>query len=122
MGDGVQVEYTQAFVRELRALPPDQRARVVRRVDVLQRKGWGTSAQARDVVRLSPHIWELRVLGTGPAYRVLFFAIPGEPDRIVVLTRCVRKGLMKKTAVMASEIARAESRRREWLAQHERTR
>lgn len=94
---------------------------MLRRIATLRSKGWGTSAQQRDIVRLTADIRELRVLGRGAAYRVLFFALPGDPDRIVVLTNCVKKGLMKKAAVMKAEIARAGSRRLEWLIEHGRT-
>ncbi|HEU0014437.1 MAG TPA: type II toxin-antitoxin system RelE/ParE family toxin [Longimicrobium sp.] len=116
MADEVQAVYTRWVWEEIRELPPDQQARVVRRVSLLERKGWGASVRNRDVVHLQDEIWELRVVGTGPAYRLLFFVSSGAVPRLVVLTGCVGKAALKKDRVMPVEIARAERRRREWLA------
>ncbi|HWK89182.1 MAG TPA: helix-turn-helix domain-containing protein [Longimicrobium sp.] len=115
MADEVKALFSGWMSDELRALPPDQQARVVRRVSLLERKGWSASVRSRDVVHLEDEIWELRVVGKGPAYRLLFFVVEGSVPRIVVLTGCVGKSVMKKPGLMALEVARAERRRREWL-------
>jgi putative component of toxin-antitoxin plasmid stabilization module len=66
---------------------------------------------------LTEGIHELRIVGKGPAYRVLFFVVPGNPGRLVVLLGCVRKGSMLKRRVKAAEIERAVARRDVWLTQ-----
>lgn len=64
-------------------------------------------------------IYELRVLGTGAAYRLLFFVMPGRSPRVVVLTTCASKSVMQKRQRMEAEIDRASSRRAEWLEQQQ---
>lgn len=119
MSDLVQVRYTHWFVEELERLPPDQQARVVAQVALVERKGWGAAMRDRDVVHLEDGIHEIRVVGKGPAYRALCFVVPGQPGRIVVVTSCAPKGLLKKRKVMDGEITRAKNRRAEWLARRE---
>jgi hypothetical protein len=115
MRDQVRAEYTPWFLDELDELPPDQQARVVRRVQMLERKGWTISVRDDDIKSLDGMIWELRVIGKGPAYRVLFAPLPGKNGRIALLTNCVSKGLMKKNGVKLAEIERALGRRGEWI-------
>ena len=67
------------------------------------------------VKHLSDGIYELRVLGRGAAYRALFFVAPGIAARVVVLTTCAAKSLMKKRAAMDAEIRRARDRRAWWM-------
>lgn len=119
MSDFVQIEFTEWFEDELGTLPPDQKVRVLKRIALLERKGWIISAKDEDVVPLDGIIWEIRIVGRGPAYRVLCFQVPGHPGRIVVLTNCVKKGLMKKRKVGNAEIARARMRRERWLSGRE---
>ncbi|HEX2202992.1 MAG TPA: type II toxin-antitoxin system RelE/ParE family toxin [Longimicrobium sp.] len=118
--DRVEAVFTGTVLDEMEALPPNEQIRILKRIALFERKGWSLSAQAEDIERLRGEIWELRVLGTGPAYRVLFFSIPGNPGRIVVLTSCVANSRAKKHAVGDAEIERAERRRQEWLRQQER--
>jgi hypothetical protein len=122
MSGEIRAEWTHWFREEFADLPPDQKARVVRRVRIFQEKGWNASAADDDAKKLSGNIWELRIHGTGPAYRILFFPDPEDLRRVVVLTNCVRKGIMKKSKVGRSEIERAEKRRLEWLEKRERER
>lgn len=119
MSGELRAEWTTWFHTELRELPPDQQARVIRRVRIFEEKGWNASAADQDIKKLEGEIWELRIHGKGPAYRILFFPDPSNPRRVVVLVNCVKKGLMKKSMVSRSEIKRAETRRLEWLAQRE---
>jgi hypothetical protein len=114
MSDRIEVRYTDWFIAELEELPADQQARVVARLALLERKGWGISVRDRDVVHLQDGIYEVRVVGTGAAYRVLGFVEPGHPGRLVVATSCVSKGSMKKGGVMAGELTRARNRRALW--------
>ncbi|HEX9939015.1 MAG TPA: type II toxin-antitoxin system RelE/ParE family toxin [Longimicrobium sp.] len=115
MAGDFQAEWTSWFRKELRELPPDQQARVARRVRIFEQKGWNASAADLDIKRLDGEIWELRVHGKGPAYRILFFPDPENAQRVVVLVNCVKKALMKKSKVSRAEIERADSRRLEWL-------
>ncbi|HEY0021413.1 MAG TPA: type II toxin-antitoxin system RelE/ParE family toxin [Longimicrobium sp.] len=117
MNDDVQVVPTEWFVRDVRRLSANLRARVDRRIRELGKKGWVASARSRDVAELDDGIWELRVLGQGTAFRVLFFLDPRYPGRRVVLMACVAKASMKKAHVMTSEIERAKARRAQWLPQ-----
>lgn len=119
MQDALTIEFTTWFIEELQELPTDEQARVARRLAVLERKGWAASAENRDVAPLKDGIWEVRIVGKGPSYRLLCFQIPGDPGRIVVLTSCVKKGLMKKSAVKDAEIERASTKRALWLSQQE---
>lgn len=80
-----------------------------------QGKGWAASVQSRDVAELEGGIWELRVVGRGPAYRILFFVVPDGSGRAVVLTACTAKASIKKAHVMRAEIQRAKVRRAQWL-------
>jgi phage-related protein len=115
MSDYVQLVLTSWFRAELDELPTDQSARVSARLRLLQRKGWTYSVQTNDVEELEDGIYEVKVHGKGPAYRVLFFVVPGNPGRLVVLTNCVAKGLLKKGNVKRAQILRAKHRRDEWL-------
>lgn len=115
MSDLVRAEYTKWFRTELKALPPDQSARVVGRIHLLERKGWSISLKDDDVEELEDGIYELKVRGRGPAYRPLFFVVPGNPGRVVILTNCVSKGILKKGRVKKGQITQAKNRRAEWL-------
>jgi phage-related protein len=115
MSDLVRAVHTEWFTSELKALPAAQRARVVARVHMLERKGWTISLKDDDIEELEDGIYELKVRGRGPAYRPLFFVAPGNPGRLVVLTNCVAKGILKKGRVRRGQIARAKNRRDEWL-------
>ena len=115
MAGDIRTEWTSWFRKELGELPPDQQARVFRRVRTFEEKGWDASAADQDIKRLEGEIWELRIHGKGPAYRILFFPDPADPRKVVVLANCVKKGLMKKSKVSRAEIKRADSRRLEWL-------
>ncbi len=117
MNDHVRVVPTTWFTQEFLALPVHQRKRVAKRLQTLWHKGWTASVADRDIVVLDDGIWELRVLGRGAAFRVLFFLDRRERGRVVVLTACVPKSSIKKAHVMAVEIQRAKMRRAQWLQQ-----
>lgn len=119
MHDKVTAEYTEWVLKEIEELPTNEQVRVVRRISVLEGKGWSVSARDDDIKHLDGEIWELRVLGKGAAYRVLFFQVPGDPGRIVVLTSCVAKSQAKKRATGNAEVERAKRRREVWLKQQE---
>ena len=117
MNDDVQLVPTEWFIRDVYRLPANLRARVDRRISGLRKKGWSASARDRDIAELEDGIWELRVVGHGPAFRVLLFLDRRYPGRVVVLTACVAKASIKKAHVMRSEIERAKTRRAQWLGQ-----
>jgi hypothetical protein len=62
------------------------------------------------VVHLQDGIYEVRVVGTGAAYRVLGFVGPDTPGRLAVAPSRVSKGSMKEGGVMAGELTRARNR------------
>lgn len=62
-------------------------------------------------------IHELRVLGHGAAFRILFFMMPGRSPRVVVLTTCATKSAMEKQQRLDAEVERARNRRARWLEQ-----
>lgn len=117
MNDDVRVVLTEWFDSDFRRLDKVQRGRVRERLGALRRKGWMASASSRDVAELEDGIWELRVVGSGPAFRCLFFLAPGARGRVVVVTACVAKASIKRRRVMAAEIQRAKARRAQWLTQ-----
>ncbi|HEX6039181.1 type II toxin-antitoxin system RelE/ParE family toxin [Longimicrobium sp.] len=115
MSDRIEIVPTPWYTAEVRALPREDRDRIDRRLETFTGKGWGPAQRDATLKHLRDGIYELRVLGTGAAYRVLFFVMLGRSPRVVVLTTCVAKSVMKKRHRMDSEIDRASSRRAEWL-------
>lgn len=117
MSDTLEVVPTEWFVAEVRALPKDDRNRIDRRLAAFMEKGWAAAMRDGTVRHLRDGIHEVRVLGTGAAYRVLFFLVPGRSPRVVVLTTCASKSLMVKRQRMEAEITRANDRRAAWMEQ-----
>jgi phage-related protein len=117
MSDGLEVVTTPWYDAELLALPGPDQERVERRLKSLGAIGWGRSMADQRIKHLRDGIYEVRILGRGAAYRVLFFVAPGLAARVVVLTTCAAKSLMKKRSAMDAEIRRALDRRAWWLEQ-----
>ncbi len=117
MTDRLEVVSTPWYETELLALPRPDRDRVERRLKGLSARGWRRSIADQRIKHLRDGIHELRVLGRGSAYRLLFFVIPGRDARVVVLTTCAAKSLMKKRAAMDAAIQRALDRRAWWIEQ-----
>ena len=115
MSDAIEVVTTPWYDAELAALPPDQQARILNRVGNLSRKNWGEAMADRSVAPLRDGIYEVRVLGRGAAFRLLFFVMPGRSPRLVVLTAVVEKSVMKKRQRLDAELQRAVERRARWL-------
>lgn len=120
MSDALEVETTEWFNEEVLVLPQMDQDRIDRRIRHLLRKGWTDAVRDRTVEPLRDGIYALRVLGRGPAYRPLFFVVPGRTPRLVVLTSCAAKSLMKKRQRMDAEIERAKWRRALWMDQQKR--
>jgi hypothetical protein len=95
---------------------------VTRKLVSLSEKTWSAAIADRTIAPLMDGIYEVRVLGRGAAYRLLFFVVPGRSPRLVVVTACVSKAVMKKKAGLAAAIARARTRRQVWLQQQEKAR
>jgi hypothetical protein len=119
VNDEVQLVPSSWFTQEFSALPVHLQERVAKRLQTFEQKGWSASTSSRDIVALKDGIWELRVLGRGAAFRVLFFLDPRERSRVVVLTTCASKSSIKKAHMMSAEITRAKMRRAQWLQQEE---
>ena len=117
MSDSLEVVPTQWYESELMALPGPAQTRVERKVNALRQKGWDLAVKDQTIKHLRDGIHELRVLGHGAAFRVLFFVVPGRSPRLVVLTACPAKSAMKKHSRMDAEIERAVLRRALWLEQ-----
>jgi hypothetical protein len=122
VNDDIEVVVTDSYEADLALLPRIDQLRVTRKVDSLRRKTWNGAMGDRSVAPLMDGIYEVRVLGRGAAYRLLFFLAPGRSPRAVVLTACIAKGLMKKKAALNAEIARAKARRQDWLEEQEKNR
>jgi putative component of toxin-antitoxin plasmid stabilization module len=120
MGDALEVVSTPWFKEEVLALPEMDQDRIDRCIRNLLDKGWNDAVRDRTVKSLRDGIYELRILGHGPAYRLLFFLMPGRTPRLVVLTTCAAKSLMKKRQRMDAEIERAKWRRALWVDQQKR--
>lgn len=118
MGDEFEVVYSSWYNTDLEDLPRQQASRIEKKIRTMRRKGWRDSLGDRTVTPLRDGIHELRVIGKGPAYRVLFFVVPGRSPRVVVLTACVAKSVMKKRQRFDTEVDRAVERRSIWLAQY----
>lgn len=56
MGDIRDIQITDDAQREIKRLPAQQQVRVLSRIELLKRKGWQLSAEARDVKRLEGEI------------------------------------------------------------------
>jgi putative component of toxin-antitoxin plasmid stabilization module len=121
MADELEVVPTHWYTAEVRALPEEGRTRVDRRLLNFARKGWTASLGDATVKHLRDGIHELRVVGRGAAYRVLFFLAPGRSPRMVVLTTCAAKSDLKKRPRMDAELERASERRAQWIEQQKRT-
>lgn len=117
MSDGIEVVYSSWYNEEVAALPEDQRTRIEQRIRAMIGKGWNRAMHDRTIAPLRDGFYEVRVLGTGPAYRVLFFVVPGRSPRVVVLTACVAKSVMIKRQRLDAELKRAGERRAAWFAQ-----
>ena len=117
MSDRIEVAYSSWYNAEVAALPDEQGVWIEQRVRAMLAKGWRRSMADRTVAPLRDGIYELRVLGTGPAYRVLFFIMPGRSPRMVVLTACVAKSVMIKRQRLDTELKRASERRAAWIAE-----
>lgn len=120
MSDALEVETTPWYEEEVLALPRPDQNRINRRLRALPRKGWNAAIRDGTVSPLRDGIHELRILGRGSAYRILFFLAPGRTPRLVVLTTCATKELMKKRQRMDAEIERAKWRRALWIDQQKR--
>jgi putative component of toxin-antitoxin plasmid stabilization module len=102
---------------EVLGLPKRERRRVNERLKALGRKGWNAALADGTIKHLRDGIWEVRVLGTGAAYRLLFFPAPERAMRLVVVTTCAAKSVLTKRTRMEREIDRAISRRDQWIEQ-----
>jgi hypothetical protein len=122
VNDAIEVVVTDWYEEDLAPLPGVDQLRIARKVDTLRRKKWSAAIADRSIAPLVDGIYEVRVLGRGAAYRLLFFLAPGRSPRAVVLTACVTKGVMKKRAALSVEIARAKARQQAWLEEQEKNR
>jgi putative component of toxin-antitoxin plasmid stabilization module len=120
MSDALELVFTPWYTDEVRALQKDGRIRIDRTLAHLVKKGWDAATKDATVKHLRDGIHEIRVLGRGAAYRVLFFVAPGRSPRVVVLTTCAAKAVMKKRQRMDAEIGRAMDRRAWWIDQQTR--
>lgn len=115
MSDTVEVVYSSWYNDELAQLSSRSKTRIESKLQHFLEKGWMASIRDRTVTPLRDGIYELRVVGTGPAFRLLFFVMPGRSPRIVVLTTCATKSAMSKRARLDAEVERAAARRSVWL-------
>jgi len=122
MSDDIEVEVTDWYRADLALLPKPDQARVTRKLVSLSKKPWSAAMADRTIAPLMDGIYEVRVLGRGAAYRLLFFVVQGRSPRLVVVTACVGKAVLKKKAGLAAEIARARARRQVWLQNPEKGR
>jgi hypothetical protein len=118
MDDEIEVVSSPWFTEELLAVPEADAKRIVDRLSSLHRKGWRAAIADGTIKHLRNGIWEVRVLGTGAAYRLLFFPAAGRAMRLVVVTTCVAKSVIAKRKRLEQELDRAIRRRDEWIQQH----
>ena len=102
----------QAPVEEfLNPLPPDDRARIVHTIKMLE--DFGLQLGAPYVKSLQGKLWELRIRSGRKAYRVIYFAFTGR--RFILLHAFLKK--TQKTP--KKELATAERRLADFLAYEE---
>lgn len=117
MKDTLKVVASSWYAAEVRALPAHHRDRIDRKLAALVAKGWSAAIGDGSVKHLRDGIHELRVLGQGAAFRLLFFLVPGRSPRVVVLTTCAAKSTLAKRQRLDAEIERAQNRRTVWMEQ-----
>lgn len=117
MTNTVEVELTGDCRAELRELAKAERDWINQKIRHFMGKGWSAAMADQSVKHLDDGIHELRVLGKGAAFRLLFFIVPGRSPRMVVMTSCAAKSALKKRSRMDAEIARAKQRRTAWMEQ-----
>lgn len=118
MRDEIRIISSGWFQKEFLSVPEVQRKRIDRRLAALQGKGWMAAVADGTIEHLEEGIWEVRVLGTGAAYRILFFPAPGQTMRLLVLTSCASKTAVGKRRLLKQAIERAKRRRDLWIEQH----
>ena len=116
MDDSLEVVTSLWYMLELEALSKDHRDQIQRKLIAFAAKGWSAAMADQTVKHLQDGIYELRVLGHGAAFRLLFFVVPGRRPRVIVLTTCAAKSLMQKRRRLDAEIERAKDRRAAWMA------
>lgn len=115
MSDALEIVASSWYQLELQALPEAHRDRIIAKVLDCAAKGWSASMSDETIKHLQDGIYELRILGRGAAFRLLFFVVPGRQPRLVVLTTCAAKSRMTKRQQVAAEITRATARRAAWM-------
>lgn len=117
MSDSFDLVPTPWYQSEILELPDAEQDRIERKLGDFREKGWKAATGDGTVKHLRDGIHEVRILGRGASYRVLFFLMPGRSPRVVVLTACVAKSVMKKRQRLEAEIERARTRRAAWQEQ-----
>lgn len=115
MGDLLEVVTSSWYMLELGALPKDYRDQIQRKLVAFAAKGWSAAMADQTIKHLQDGIYELRVLGHGAAFRLLFFVVPGRRPRVIVVTTCAAKSLTQKRRRPDAEIERAKGRRAAWM-------
>jgi putative component of toxin-antitoxin plasmid stabilization module len=119
MSDSFDIVPTPWYQSEILALPDEDQERIERKLSDFRAQGWTAAAAKGTVKHLRDGIHELRILGTGASYRILFFLVPGRSPRVVVLTACAAKSVMKKRQRLEAEVERARTRRAAWQQQQQ---
>lgn len=117
MEDSLKIVASPWFKDEVRALAQEQRDRIDRKLRDFRNKGWRAAVGDESVKHLADGIYEFRVLGRGTAFRLLFFLVPGQVPRLVILTTCAAKSQVAKRQRLETEIERARLRRAAWMEQ-----
>ncbi len=117
MADEVDITLTTECRAELRELPRPDRQWIGGVIRSFQAKGWQAAVGDQTIGPLEDGFWELRVVGHGAAYRILFFVAPGRSPRLVVLTLCLTKSESQKMRVLKAALGRASRRRLRWMEQ-----
>lgn len=117
MRETFEVVFSSWFHDEGIRIPAEDRAWITRKLTDLRKKTWSAAVHDRTVAPLRDGIWEVRIVGHGAAYRLLFFIVPGRSPRVIVLTSYVAKATMIKKKPLDAAIARALDRRASWIQQ-----
>lgn len=117
----LRVEITSEAKGEIRELGGRAAARIGERIRHLELVGWEEAMRlklVKDLGSIQRGIYEVRVTGTGEAYRLMCFPTRDQDGRLVVITTCVAKsGLLGHR--LKAHVQRAAQRRDQWLRQQE---
>jgi putative component of toxin-antitoxin plasmid stabilization module len=116
--DLLRIELMPLAAREIRELGAGAAARIETKLRIVRAAGWEgavASGMFRDLGSVEHGIFEIRVTGTGEAYRLLCFATRDRAGRVVLVASCVAKNRLLGRERLKQHVRRAALRRDRWM-------